>query len=177
MFVIEWNISSDILNCNTNVLIYCICTTCNTCISHLHVQPWNLLDIPTSKVLSHYLCNLSHFLETDFICGSVHCRDFNAKRCNQIMNKEKIVTKKWHTGCSWRTVQNSRKANLFMKQGSLFCFVLSCWDLPNHSTSWHTLGTFRKFSVSRVYWTWFETVWSYGVKAIDYWTISSMKTK
>jgi hypothetical protein len=27
------------------------------------------------------------------------------------------------------------KKNLSMKQGSLFCFVLSCWDLPTHGTS------------------------------------------
>jgi hypothetical protein len=31
--------------------------------------------------------------------------------------------------------------------------------------------------VSRGALTWFETVWSYGVKVIDYWTIFSMKTK
>ncbi len=33
---------------------------------------------------------------------------------------------------------------LSMKQGSLFCFVLSRWDLPNHGTSCHALGIFRK---------------------------------
>ncbi len=33
---------------------------------------------------------------------------------------------------------------LSMKQGSLFCYVLSRWDLPNHGTSCHALGIFRK---------------------------------
>ncbi len=32
-------------------------------------------------------------------------------------------------------------------------------------------------SMNRCASTWFETVWSYGVKAIDYWTIFSIKIK
>jgi hypothetical protein len=33
-----------------------------------------------------------------------------------------------------------RIGNLSMKQGRLFCFVLSHWDLPNHGTSCCALG-------------------------------------
>ncbi len=71
-------------------------------------------------------------------------------------------------------------------QGSLFCFVYHSEisqimalhaNIPNHSASWHALGIFKKLTMSRGAVTWFETVWSYGVKAIDYWTIFSMKTK
>jgi hypothetical protein len=53
-----------------------------------------------------------------------------------------------------------------MEHGSLFC--LSCLDLPNHGTSFHTLGIFGKLLMSRGAPTWFQTVWSYGVEAIDY---------
>ncbi len=76
-----------------------------------------------------------------------------------------LLVKKWH---------------LFLKQGSLFCFVLFClshWDFPNQNTLCHTLGIFGKLSMSRGAPTWFETVWSYGVEAIDYWTIFSLKIK
>ncbi len=74
----------------------------------------------------------------------------------------------------------------------LFCFVLfSCWNLPNHGSSclakpqifmlhaWYLrnpnhksshclLAIFGKLLMRRgvVRW-WFETVWSYGVEAID----------
>jgi hypothetical protein len=44
-------------------------------------------------------------------------------------------------------------------KGSLFCFVFSRWDLPNHSASCHALGIFRKLSMNAL--TWFETVWSF----------------
>jgi hypothetical protein len=53
-----------------------------------------------------------------------------------------------------------------MEHCSLFC--MSCLDLPNHGTSLHTLGIFGILLMSRGAPTWFETVWSYGVEAIDY---------
>jgi len=85
--------------------------------------------------------------------------------------------------------------HLSMKQGSLFCFVLFCfvfmlkstkprifmlakpqifmlhaWYLrnPNHKSSHCLLAIFGKLLMRRgvVRW-WFETVWSYGVEAID----------
>jgi hypothetical protein len=56
-------------------------------------------------------------------------------------------------------------------------FVLSLCDLPNHGTSCHALGIFGKLLMNRGAPTWFETVWSYGVEAIDYWTMFSMKWK
>ncbi len=55
------------------------------------------------------------------------------------------------------------------------CFVLSCWDLPNHGTSCCALDILGKLLMSKVAPTWFETVWSHGVGAIDYWIIFSMK--
>jgi len=64
---------------------------------------------------------------------------------------------------------------LSMKQGSLFC--LSCQDLPNHGASCHTLGIFKKLSMSRGASNWFETLWSYSVEGTDYWTIFFMKIK
>jgi hypothetical protein len=53
-----------------------------------------------------------------------------------------------------------------MKQGSLFCFVLSCWDLSNRSH----LDIFWKFSMSKgcTDLVWFQIVWSYSVEAIDH---------
>jgi hypothetical protein len=60
-----------------------------------------------------------------------------------------------------------------MKQGSLFCFV----TLTNHSASCCTLGIFGKLWMSKGALTWFETVWSYSAKAIDYSIIFSMKNK
>jgi hypothetical protein len=65
-------------------------------------------------------------------------------------------------------------------EAHVVCFVLFClssWDLPNHGASWCMLRIFRKILMSRGAPTWFETVWSYSVEAIDYWTIFSMKTK
>ncbi len=66
----------------------------------------------------------------------------------------------------------------------LFCFVLFCFVChtersvkPRHFMLC-TLGIFRKLSMtSRCALTWFETVWSYGAEAIDYWTIFSIKIK
>jgi hypothetical protein len=61
--------------------------------------------------------------------------------------------------------------------GKVVCFVLSCWDLPNHDTSCCTLHIFLKLSMSRGAPTWFETVWSYSVEVIDYWIISFCEWK
>jgi hypothetical protein len=50
-------------------------------------------------------------------------------------------------------------------------------DLPNHGAPCRALDNFEKLSMSRGALTWFGTAWSYGVVAIDYWTIFSTKTK
>jgi hypothetical protein len=62
----------------------------------------------------------------------------------------------------------------------LFCFILSCWDLSTHGAPCQALHAVllipsKKLLMSRGVPTWFETVWSYSVEAIDYWTIFSMK--
>jgi hypothetical protein len=44
-------------------------------------------------------------------------------------------------------------------------------DPPDHGASCHALDNFEKLSMSRGALTWFGTAWSYGVEAIDYWTI------
>jgi len=49
-------------------------------------------------------------------------------------------------------------------------FVLLA-ESPSQSVSSCTLGIAGKFLMSKGAPTWFETVWSYGVEAIDYWTI------
>jgi len=65
---------------------------------------------------------------------------------------------------------------LFMKQGSLFCFVLEQWDLPNHSTVLHAhaLGIFRKLlMMSRLHQSFgLKTVWSYSVQCGSYWLLN-----
>ncbi len=48
-------------------------------------------------------------------------------------------------------------------------------DLPNHSTLCHVLHILVKLLMSRGALTWFETFWSYGGEAIDYWTIFQWK--
>jgi hypothetical protein len=55
-----------------------------------------------------------------------------------------------------------------MKQGSLFCFVLFATLRSPKLWCIHALGIFRKLSMSKGDLTWFETVWSYSVEAIDY---------
>jgi hypothetical protein len=68
---------------------------------------------------------------------------------------------------------------LGLKQGRrsmVFCFDLSGWDLPTHGASCCVLYwcLWRdELWMSKGAPTWFETFWSYGVKAIDYWTIFS----
>ncbi len=57
-------------------------------------------------------------------------------------------------------------------KGSLFCFVMlgapeSLWCFM--SCSWYFQKALDELGAP----TWFETVWSYGVKVIDYWTIFS----
>jgi hypothetical protein len=62
---------------------------------------------------------------------------------------------------------------------SFYCtlFCLSSWDLPNQDALCLSLSIFGKLLMSRGTPTWFETIWSYGVEAIDHWTIFSMKTE
>jgi len=62
-----------------------------------------------------------------------------------------------------------------MNQGNLFCFVCHteisqtmALHLPNHNISWHTIGIFGKLSMRRGAPTWFKTILSYNVEAIDY---------
>jgi hypothetical protein len=57
-------------------------------------------------------------------------------------------------------------------EAKVVCFVLFCFshsNLPNHHLSCHTLGIFEKLLMGKGAPTWFETtIWSYGVKIIDY---------
>jgi hypothetical protein len=49
----------------------------------------------------------------------------------------------WIVLCPQMAKNSHQKITLLsMKQGSLFCFVLSHWDLPNHSVSCWALGIF-----------------------------------
>jgi hypothetical protein len=57
-----------------------------------------------------------------------------------------------------------------------FCFILSCWDLPNQDASCHIWVSLESSHWAQVHWL--ESVWSYCVEeAIDYWTIFSTKTE
>jgi len=82
-----------------------------------------------------------------------------------------LVKKCFHSlTCNW--VQHPS-----MKESSLFCFfVMLKSPKPWHFMS-HTLDIFGNLLMSKGALTWFETIWSYGVKAIDCWTIFSMKTR
>jgi len=53
-----------------------------------------------------------------------------------------------------------------MKQDGLFC--LSCRDLSNYDVSCCILGIFGKLLMGGGALTWLETVWSYGMEAIEY---------
>jgi hypothetical protein len=78
-------------------------------------------------------------------------------------------------GC-WKSKLIKREIFKSIYEAKVVCFVLFClssWDLPNHGASWCMLGIFRKILMSRGAPTWFETVWSYSVETIDYWTIFS----
>jgi hypothetical protein len=63
--------------------------------------------------------------------------------------------------------------HLSMNQGSLLCHAEISQTI--HGASFRRLGIFGRLWMSRGATTWFETVWSYCVEAIDYWTIFSMK--
>jgi hypothetical protein len=54
-----------------------------------------------------------------------------------------------------------------MKQGSLFFVCHALISQPMSTSCWalHTVG---KLSMSKGALTWFGTVWSYGVEAVDY---------
>jgi hypothetical protein len=52
---------------------------------------------------------------------------------------------------------------------------LSCWDLPHHGTSCHTLSTIGKPLISMGALTWFHKFLAYGGEVIEYWTKSSLK--
>ncbi len=54
-----------------------------------------------------------------------------------------------------------------MKQG---CFVLFCHSKISQTMVLHVtpLGMFGKLLMNRGALTWFETIWSYNVEAIDY---------
>jgi len=72
-----------------------------------------------------------------------------------------------------------------MKQGGLFCFVLSWWRLPNHDASCCGLGIFEKLSTSREWCT--DLVWdclellrcgSYlNIEAFSQWKLNKIKTE
>jgi len=56
------------------------------------------------------------------------------------------------------------------------CFVLYT-KVSQSMASCHIIGIFGKLLVIKGALTWIESVWSYSVEAIDYWTIFSMKMK
>jgi len=58
----------------------------------------------------------------------------------------------------------------------LSCDITSCWDLSSHSASCRALGIFGKVSIRGVHWLGLGLFWSYVMKAVDYWTIFSMKS-
>jgi hypothetical protein len=66
-----------------------------------------------------------------------------------------------------------------MKEGNLFCFISFCHAEISQNRMLHAALLVSSESSERVKGalTWFETGWSYGVKAIDYWTIFQMKIK
>jgi hypothetical protein len=64
-----------------------------------------------------------------------------------------------------------------MKPSTLFCFVLSHWDLPNHGASCHALGIFGKLLMSRGASMWFETIWSDSVESFFQWKSNKIETK
>jgi len=61
------------------------------------------------------------------------------------------------------SLQSSPKSWCFM-----LCSCYLCKALANHGASCHALGIFAKLSMSTGAPTWFGTVCSCGVKAIDY---------
>ncbi len=72
--------------------------------------------------------------------------------------------------------------HLSMKQGSLFCFVLSSWDLLNCSTSCHSLGIFRKLWWVGVHWLGLRLigamVWKLLlVEPFSQWKLNRIETK
>jgi hypothetical protein len=65
-----------------------------------------------------------------------------------------------------------------MKEGNFFfSFLLSPWDLLNDVESSFAFGSFGKLSMNSSALIWFETIWNYGVEAIDHWTIFWMRFK
>ncbi len=73
------------------------------------------------------------------------------------------------------TLGQMTQAKLVYLWNKVVCFVLSCWDLPNHNASCYALNIFEKLLMRIGASTWFETNWSYNVEAIDYWTIFQWK--
>jgi hypothetical protein len=111
------------------------------------------------------VCKTFFFLFFCFFCKKAH---YSHKK-----NEEMKIEKK-----------NDEKFNFIGSHiylwNKVVCFVLFCLshkDLLKRCASFHTLGTFRKLSMSKGAPTWFETVWSYNVQAIDHGTIFSVKTK
>jgi hypothetical protein len=58
-----------------------------------------------------------------------------------------------------------------------FFFLMYLWDPPNRDASDRVLGLFGKLSTRRSAWAWFHDVWTCGAKVLEYWMISSLKTK
>jgi hypothetical protein len=81
----------------------------------------------------------------------------------------------WYARLNYKCNLSLVLSHLSMKQSSLFCFVLSRWDLPNYGVSCHDISILGKLLMNRGAPTWFKIVWSYGVEAIDYWIIFSIK--
>jgi hypothetical protein len=58
-----------------------------------------------------------------------------------------------------------------MKVNNLFCFILSCWNLPIQIISYIAIDIFENLTMNRGALTWVEIFWNYNAKVIDYGTI------
>jgi hypothetical protein len=68
----------------------------------------------------------------------------------------------------WKVLCNILSQILFMKQGNLFCFVYHT-QISQTTTLHVVLLVFSKrFQMNRGALTWFETIWIYNAKDIDY---------
>jgi len=102
--------------------------------------------------------------------------DFLAQVCDDIYTYICIWTLQ---AVQWMAMKDDflEDANLSIKEGSLFCFVLQLWDPLNLDASDRVLGVFGKLSTRRGAWVWFHVVWTCCAKVLEYWMIFSLKIK
>jgi hypothetical protein len=95
-------------------------------------------------------------------CKKHHPQNSKAlKQSNQSHPPSSVQVTSQHS-CHFIATQN-----LFINEGSLFCFVLYI-EVSQSMASFHMLGIFGKLLMSRGASTWIESVWSYSVEAIGY---------